>query len=172
MSYIFSDMEGRLDMKIDAKDLKILALLQENASLPMSEISKRIHLSQTPCWRRIQRLEQAGVIERKVAILNPAAVGFGISAFVEIQAADHSEDWHARFSDAILSMPEVMEVHRMAGEVDYLLRVAVRSMQEFDAFYRLLVSKVPTRNVTSRFSMERVKSTTAYPIVPPVPAAR
>ena len=151
---------------MDSKDLKILSLLQENASLPMSEISRRIHLSQTPCWRRIQKLEEAGIIEKRVAILNPAAVGFGISAFVEIQAPDHSADWHDRFAQAIVGMPEVMEVHRMAGEVDYLLRVAVRDMAEFDAFYRFLVAKVPTRNVTSRFSMERVKSTTAYPIAP------
>jgi Lrp/AsnC family transcriptional regulator len=150
---------------MDSKDLKILSLLQENATLPMAEISKRVHLSQTPCWRRIQKLEEAGVIERRVAILNPAAVGFGISAFVEIQAPDHSADWHARFSDACLDMPEVMEVHRMAGEVDYLLRVAVRSMSDFDAFYRELVARVPARNVTSRFSMERVKSTTAFPLV-------
>src|ERR1044071_10034672 len=148
---------GARDM--DSKDLKILTLLQENASLPMAEISKRIHLSQTPCWRRIQKLEETGVIEKKVAILNPAAVGFGISAFVEIQAPDHSPGWHERFADAIVGMPEVMEVHRMAGEVDYLLRVAVRTMQEFDVFYRQLVAKIPARNVTSRFSMERVKST-------------
>lgn len=151
---------------MDFKDLKILTLLQENASLPMSEISKRIHLSQTPCWRRIQKLEETGVIEKRVALLNPAAVGFGISAFVEIQAPDHSVEWHTRFADAIVEMPEVMEVHRMAGEVDYLLRVAVRTMQDFDAFYRQLVAKVPTRNVTSRFSMERVKATTALPLVP------
>jgi Lrp/AsnC family transcriptional regulator len=157
---------------MDSKDLKILALLQENASLPMNEISRRVHLSQTPCWRRIQKLEEAGVIEKRVAILNPSAVGFGISAFVEIQAPDHSAHWHARFSEAILTMPEVMEVHRMAGEVDYLLRVAVRNMSDFDAFYRDLVAKIPARNVTSRFSMERVKSTTAYPLVPPAPPAR
>lgn len=165
-------MTGGDERKLDNKDLKILTLLQENASLPMSEISRRIHLSQTPCWRRIQKLEETGVIEKRVAILNPSAVGFGISAFVEIQASDHSEEWFTRFSEIILGMPEVMEVHRMAGEVDYLLRVAVRSMEEFDAFYRLLVSKIPTRNVTSRFSMERVKSTTAYPLAPPVQSTR
>lgn len=157
---------------MDSKDLKILTLLQENASLPMSEISRRIHLSQTPCWRRIQKLEETGVIERKVAILNPAAVGFGIAAFVEIQAPDHSADWHERFAEAILDMPEVMEVHRMAGEIDYLLRVAVRTMSDFDAFYRALVARIPARNVTSRFSMERVKSTTAYPLVPPASPPR
>ena len=172
MSRVFKHMEGQPQLKMDSKDLKILALLQENASLPMSEISKRIHLSQTPCWRRIQKLEETGVIERKVAILNPEAVGFGIAAFVEIQAPDHSPDWHQRFSEEITSMPEVMEVHRMAGEVDYLLRVAVRSMADFDGFYRALVAKVLPRNVTSRFCMERIKSTTAYPLAHPVPAGR
>lgn len=149
---------------MDSKDIKILALLQENASLPMNEISRRVHLSQTPCWRRIQKLEEIGVIEKRVAILNASAIGFGVSAFVEIHASDHSEQWHSKFADAVLDMPEVMEVHRMAGEVDYLLRVAVRSMEEYDAFYRRLIGKVTARRVTSRFSMERVKSTTAYPI--------
>lgn len=157
---------------MDSKDIKILAILQENASLPMTEISRRVHLSQTPCWRRIQKLEETGVIERRVAILNPAAVGFRISAFVEIHAPDHSAQWHAQFSDAVSEMPEVMEIHRMAGEVDYLLRVAVRSMEDYDAFYRRFVAKVPARKVTSRFSMERIKSTTAYPINPAPPPIR
>jgi Lrp/AsnC family transcriptional regulator len=157
---------SKLERAMDSKDIKILALLQENATLPMSEISKRVHLSQTPCWRRIQKLEESGVIEKRVAILNPAAVGFGISAFVEIQATDHSDDWHGRFSEGLAGMPEVMEVHRLAGEVDYLLRVAVRSMDDYDSFYRELIAKVPTRKVTSRFSMERMKATTAYPIAP------
>jgi Lrp/AsnC family transcriptional regulator len=154
---------------MDSKDIKILALLQENASLPVNEISRRIHLSQTPCWRRIQKLEEQGIIEKRVAILNAAAVGFGISAFVEVHAPDHSEQWHARFSEAISTMPEIMEVHRMAGEVDYLLRVAARSMEDYDAFYRRFIAKVTARRVTSRFSMERVKSTTAYPIGPATP---
>jgi Lrp/AsnC family transcriptional regulator len=155
---------------MDSKDIKILALLQENASLSMQEISRRVHLSQTPCWRRIQKLEEQGVIERRVAILNASAVGFGISAFVEVHAPDHSEQWHSRFSDAVSEMPEIMEVHRMAGEVDYLLRVATRSMEDYDAFYRRFIASVPARRVTSRFSMERVKSTTAYPISPsPLP---
>jgi Lrp/AsnC family transcriptional regulator len=157
---------------MDAKDIRILAILQENSSLSMGEISRRVHLSQTPCWRRIQRLEEAGVIEKRVAILNPQAVGFGISAFVEIHAPDHSEQWYARFSDVVSSMPEVMEVHRMAGEVDYLLRVAVKSMEDYDDFYRRFIARVPTRKVTSRFSMERMKSTTAYPINPAPPPGR
>ncbi len=149
---------------MDRIDLKILAILQEDASLPVAEIASRVNLSQTPCWRRIQRLEAQGVIERRVALLDPAAIGLGISVFVEIEAADHSPEWLARFSAAVVDMPEVMEIHRMAGDVDYLLRIAVGSMGEFDDFYRRLIADVPLKNVTSRFAMERVKSTTAYPL--------
>ena len=150
---------------LDSKDLKILALLQENASITVAEISARVHLSQTPCWRRIQKLEEAGVIERRVAILNPEAVGFGLSVFVEVQATEHTTEWLATFSNAVSAMPEVMEVHRMAGDIDYLLRVAVKNMEEYDDFYRRLIEAVPLKDVTSRFSMERVKSTTAYPLM-------
>lgn len=154
---------------MDNKDIRILALLQEDASLSIGEISRRVHLSQTPCWRRIQKLEESGVIEKRVAILNASAVGFGISAFVEVQAPDHSEQWNARFLETVSKMPEVMEVHRMSGEVEYLLRVAVRNMEEYDAFLRGFIGRVAARKLTSRFSMGRVKSTTAYPIDPPPP---
>ncbi len=149
---------------MDRTDLKILAILQEDASLPVAEIASRVNLSQTPCWRRIQRLEQQGVISRRVAILDPQKVGLGISVFVEIEAADHSPEWLASFADAVAAMPEVMEIYRMAGDVDYLLRVAVGSMADYDDFYRRLITDVKLKNVTSRFAMERVKSTTAYPI--------
>ena len=150
--------------KFDRTDLKILALLQEDSNITVAEISSRVNLSQTPCWRRIQRLEEAGVIERRVAILNPEAVGFGLAVFVEVQAVDHSAEWLAHFQAAVSSMSEIMEVHRMAGEVDYLLRVAVKDMDAYDDFYRRFIARVPSKNVTSRFSMERVKSTTAYPL--------
>ena len=149
---------------MDRTDLKILAILQEDASLPVAEVAGRVNLSQTPCWRRIQRLEAQGVIERRVAILNPESVGLGLSVFVEIEAADHSPEWLDGFATSVASMPEVMEVYRMAGDVDYMLRVAVGSMGEFDEFYRRLIAQVPLKNVTSRFAMERVKSTTAYPL--------
>ena len=149
---------------MDRTDLKILAILQEDASLPVAEIAARVNLSQTPCWRRIQRLEAQGVIERRVAILNPETIGFGISVFVEIEAADHSPQWLEGFAAAVANMPEVMEVYRMAGDIDYLLRVAVGTMAEYDDFYRRLIVEVPLKNVTSRFAMERVKSTTAYPL--------
>jgi Lrp/AsnC family transcriptional regulator len=149
---------------MDRTDLKILAILQEDSSLAVAEVAARVNLSQTPCWRRIQKLEAAGVIQRRVAILNPEAVGLGISVFVEIEAADHSPAWLEGLAGAVAAMPEVMEVYRMAGDVDYLLRVAVGSMADYDDFYRRLIAQVPLKNVTSRFAMERVKSTTAYPL--------
>ena len=149
---------------MDVTDLKILAILQEDASLSVAEIASRVNLSQTPCWRRIQRLEEQGVIERRVAILDPQAIGLGLSIFVEIETGDHSAEWIARFADAVSEMPEVMEVYRMAGDVDYLLRIAVSDMAAYDAFYKRLIALVPLKNVTSRFAMERVKSTTAYPL--------
>lgn len=149
---------------MDSTDLKILAILQEDASLSIAEVAARVNLSQTPCWRRIQRLEMSGVIERRVAILNPQAIGMDISVFVSIESGDHSTDWLARFSALLSEIPEVMEVHRMAADIDYLLHVTVRSMAAYDAFYRNLISQVPLKNVTSRFAMERVKCTTAYPL--------
>jgi Lrp/AsnC family transcriptional regulator len=149
---------------MDRTDLKILAILQEDASLPVAEIAARVNLSQTPCWRRIQRLEQQGVIARRVALLDPDAVGLGLSVFVEIEAGGHSPEWLSGFAATVAAMPEVMEVYRMAGDVDYLLRVVVGSMAEYDDFYRRLIAQVPLKNVTSRFAMEQVKSTTAFPL--------
>ncbi len=149
---------------MDHTDLRILSILQEDASLSVAEIASRVNLSQTPCWRRIQRLEEQGVIERRVAILNPESIGLGLSIFVEIETGDHSSDWIERFAAAVAQLPEVMEVYRMAGDVDYLLRIAVGDMAAYDAFYKKLIALVPLKNVTSRFAMERVKSTTAYPL--------
>lgn len=152
---------------MDRTDLKILAILQQDASIPVAEIAKRVNLSQTPCWRRIQKLEAAGVITGRVALLDPDAIGAGITVFVEVETGDHSAEWLARFAEEVRAMPEVMEVYRMAGDVDYLLRIAVGSMAAFDTFYKRLIGAVPLKNVTSRFAMERVKSTTAYPLPEP-----
>ena len=149
---------------MDRTDLKILAIIQDDASLPVAEIAARVNLSQTPCWRRIQRLEAQGVIARRVALLDPQAIGLGISVFVEIEAADHSPQWLSAFATAVEGLPEVMEVHRMAGDIDYVLRVAVGEMADYDDFYRRLIAAIPCKNVTSRFAMERVKFTTAYPL--------
>lgn len=156
---------------MDRTDRKILAILQEDASLSVAGIAARVNLSQTPCWRRIQRLERDGVIARRVALVDPDAIGLGLSVFVEIEAADHSPEWLTRFAEAVVALPEVMEVYRMAGDVDYLLRVAVGAMADYDDFYRRLIAAIPCKNVTSRFAMERVKFTTAYP-VPDEPAKK
>ena len=149
---------------MDQTDRKILAILQEDASLSVAEVAGRVNLSQTPCWRRIQRLERDGVIERRVALLAPDKIGVDLTVFVSIVTGDHSSGWLKSFAETVSAMPEVMEVYRMAGEVDYLLRVAVANMAAFDAFYQRLIAQVPLENVTSRFAMERVKATTAYPI--------
>jgi Lrp/AsnC family transcriptional regulator len=147
---------------IDAMDRKILRILQTDATLSLQGIAKRVGLSQTPCWNRIQRLEGSGVIERRVALLSPEAVGFGLTVFVSIESADHSNEWLQRFAGTITDMPEVMDLYRMAGDVDYLLKVVVPDIASFDAFYKRLIGVVPLKNVTSRFAMERIKSTTAF----------
>lgn len=149
---------------MDVTDLKILAILQEDASIAVAEIANRVNLSQTPCWRRIQRLEEAGVIQKRVVLLDPRSIGLGLTIFVEIESNDHSKDWLDRFAAATSEMPEVMDVYRMAGDVDYLLRIEVSDMAAYDDFYQKLIAAIPLKNVTSRFAMERVKSTTAYPL--------
>ena len=149
---------------MDAIDRKIVVLLQEDASLSLAQIAHRVGLSQSPCWKRIQRLEKSGVILKRVALISPESIGVGLSVFVSIETGDHSSAWLSKFAQTVTAMPEVMEFHRMAGDIDYMLRVAVPDMQAYDAFYKRLIDTMPLKNVTSRFSMERVKSTTAYPL--------
>ena len=151
---------------MDAIDRKILAVLQEDASLSVAEVGNRVGLSSTPCWKRIQKLEAEGVIQKRVAVVDPEKIGLGVSVFVAIETGDHSEEWLGRFAEAVRAMPEVMEFYRMAGDVDYMLRVAVADMAEYDAFYKRLIALAPMKNVTSRFAMERMKHTTAYPLHP------
>jgi Lrp/AsnC family transcriptional regulator len=129
-------------------------------------MAERVGLSPTPCWKRIQKLEAKGGIVRRVAVLDPDLVGVGFSVLVSIEAGAHTPEWLEQFSAAVNAMPEVMEVYRMAGDVDYTLRVAVAGMAEYDAFYKRLIAVAPMKNVTSRFAMERMKYTTAYPLHP------
>jgi Lrp/AsnC family transcriptional regulator len=150
--------------KLDRVDRQILEIMQEDASLAVAEIASRVGLSQTPCWRRIQKLRADGVIQAVVALVRPESIGLGLTVFVEIEALDHSPEWLAQFTSAVIARPEVLEVHRMAGDLDYLLRVAVPDMAAFDGFYRDLIAAVPLKNVSSHFAMERVKDTTALPI--------
>jgi Lrp/AsnC family transcriptional regulator, cysteine-sensing transcriptional activator len=149
---------------MDTIDKKILAVLQEDASLSVAEIGQRVGLSSTPCWKRIQRLEAEGVIQKRVALVDADKIGLGITVFVSIETSDHSQAWLDRFAVLVSAMPEVMEFHRMAGDVDYMLRVVVADMQSYDAFYKRLIAAVTLKNVTSRFAMEKIKSTTMLPI--------
>jgi Lrp/AsnC family transcriptional regulator len=149
---------------MDAIDRKILTVLQEDASLSVAEIGSRVGLSSTPCWKRIQKLEAEGVILRRVALIDPAKLGLGITVFVSIETGDHSQEWLDRFAKVVGAMPEVMEFHRMAGDVDYMLRVVVPDIAGYDTFYKKLIGTVSLKNVTSRFAMERIKSTTSLPI--------
>jgi Lrp/AsnC family transcriptional regulator len=149
---------------MDEIDRKLLALLQEDASLSLAQLAERVGLSSTPCWKRVQKLETAGVLTRRVALVAPEKVGIGLIVFVAIEAADHSPEWLDRFARTVTALPEVMDVYRMAGEIDYMLRVAVADMADFDIFYKRLIAAVPLRNVTSRFAMEQIKYSTAYPL--------
>lgn len=123
---------------LDLIDRKIVALLMEDATTPIARIADKVGLSQTPCWKRIQRLEGAGVLTRRVALADPAKLGLGLTVFVGIEAPDHSTAWRESFASAIDALPQVMEAWRMAGEIDYLLRVAVADMAAYDHFYKAL----------------------------------
>ncbi|HEX3860880.1 MAG TPA: Lrp/AsnC family transcriptional regulator [Stellaceae bacterium] len=149
---------------MDEIDRKLLQILQEDVTLSIAQMAERVGLSPTPCWKRIQKLEARRVITRRVAVVDPDRIGVGLSVFVAIEAGEHTFDWLQHFSEAVAAMPEVMEMYRMAGDIDYMLRVAVSDMAEYDRFYKRLIASAPMKNVTSRFAMERMKHTTAYPL--------
>ncbi len=149
---------------MDAIDRKILALIQEDSTLSVAEIGQRVGLSSTPCWKRMQRLEADGIILKRVAIVDQDKIGLGVTVFVSIETEDHSEAWLTQFAEVVSAMPEVMEFYRMAGDVDYMLRVVVNDIHGYDLFYKRLIAAIPLKNVTSRFAMEKIKSTTALPI--------
>ena len=149
---------------MDRIDRMILKILQEDATVPVAEIGRRVGLSTTPCWRRIQRMEEEGVIKARVAVLNPAKVNAKVTVFVFVTTNQHNEDWLVRFSRAINDLPEVVEFYRMSGHIDYLLKVVVPDIEAYDAFYKRLVSRVDIMDVSSAFAMERIKDTTALPL--------
>lgn len=149
---------------LDRIDRKILHELMRDATLSVAQLAERVGLSQTPCWKRVQKLEAAGVVTGRVALVDPDKVGLGLTVFIEIEATDHTPEWGAEFREVIRQFPAIVEVHRMAGDVDYLLKVAVSDMSAFDAFYLDLTRALVCRNVTSKFSMETIMATTAWPI--------
>ncbi|MDG2244487.1 MAG: Lrp/AsnC family transcriptional regulator [Rhodospirillaceae bacterium] len=149
---------------MDPIDRKILAQLQADASMSIADIATNVGLSQTPCWKRIQKMEAAGVIKGRVALLSGKKLNLGLTVFVQLRTKQHDEVWLTKFARAVREMPEVVEVYRMAGDIDYLLRVVVRDTDAYDRFYKTLIKKVPLHDVSSSFAMEEIKYTTALPI--------
>ena len=150
--------------KLDINDIKILKQLQKNASLSIEEISERISLSRNACWRRIRRLEDDGIINKRVAIVNAEALDLGQMVIVLISTNSHDPKWLGLFRAAITEMPEIMGAHRMSGDLDYILRVRVRDVRAYDKFYQRLISKGPISNVSASFVMEDLKDSTELPL--------
>lgn len=149
---------------LDSVDVKILGILQQDCTVSVAEIGKAVGLSTTPCWRRIQKLEQEGVIQARVALLEPKKVNVGVTVFVSITTSEHSLQWLERFHAVIRELPEVVEAYRMSGQVDYLLRVTVPDIESYDRFYKKLIERITLNELSSSFAMEQIKYTTALPL--------
>ena len=149
---------------MDEIDKKILTLLQQNSTQPLADIARKVGLSVTPCWRRIQKLEEDGIIKGRVALLDAERLGLGMSVFVAIKINEHSSEWLENFAIKISGYDEVVEFYRMSGDVDYMLRVVVKNMSAYDQFYKKLISDVSLKDVSSSFAMEEIKYTTSLPI--------
>jgi Lrp/AsnC family transcriptional regulator len=150
---------------LDAIDLRLLAILQTDATVSMADLAERVGLSATPCWKRIKRLEQEGVIERRVAILNRERLGLGVTVIVAIRTSHHSDKWLQIFADGVAKIPEVVEFYRMSGEVDYLLKIVAKDIADYDRIYRKLTNVTELHDVSSFFAMQEIKSTTALPLL-------
>ena len=151
-------------MSMDAIDLKILSCLQEDVTLPLADIAKRVGLSSTPCWRRIQKLEKAGVIRQRVALLDGTKLNCSVTVFVSIRTDQHTAAWLKKFASVVTDFPEVVEFYRMSGEIDYLLRVVVPDNAAYDNFYQRLIHAIDLTDVSSSFAMEQIKYTTSLPL--------
>lgn len=158
---------------MDAVDHKILRILQRDATATVAEIGKAVGLSATPCWKRIQKLELSGVIRKRVAILSADKVGLGVAVYVNIQTGDHAKETIDAFTKSICAMPEVLEFHRLAGDVDFALRVVVADVRQYEAFHQRLTALMPLRRVSSYFELQALKSETALPLgLVPQPGGR
>ena len=149
---------------MDVVDRRILGVLQQSADLPVAEIAERVGLSASPCWRRIQKLEAEGVIEQRVALLNPEKMNVGVTVFVAIRTSQHDDAWLREFAEKVTRIPEVVELYRMSGEIDYMMRIVVPDIKAYDAVYKRLIAAVALFDVSSSFAMERIKYTTALPV--------
>ncbi len=149
---------------MDRIDRKILTLLQRNCALSVAEVAEQVGLSASPCWRRIQNLEAAGVIARRVALLDRQKLNLGVVVFVRIKTQDHSQAWLKSFAAAVEGIDEVVEFYRMTGDIDYLLRIVVPSIDAYDAVYKRLIGIPGLSDVSASFAMEEIKHTTALPL--------
>ena len=149
---------------MDKQDRKILELLQKDGALTAAEVAERIGLSKAPCWRRIRRLEEEGVIKQTVALLNARHLNLGTTVFVTLKTANHSEAWFEKFVKAVRDIPEVVEIHRMSGDVDYLMRIVVPDIDAYDLVYKRLIASVEFKDVSASFALETIKHTTALPL--------
>ncbi len=149
---------------IDSIDEAILRELQQDCSRSVQEIGAAVGLSQSPCWKRIRRLEEAGVLKGRVALVDPAKIGLNVTVFVTIRTNQHNEDWLDRFATAVASIPEVIEIYRMSGDVDYLLKILAADIDDYDRIYKKLIRSVEMFDVSSSFAMEQLKYTTAVPL--------
>lgn len=151
-------------MDLDRTDRRILQLLQADAASSIQQVGETVGLSHNACWRRIKRLEADGVIRKRVALVDPQRLGFGVTVFVTVRTRHHTEEWLEKFSRGVAALPEVMEFYRTSGDVDYLLKVLVADIAEYDRFYKKLIAVAPLHDVSSNFAMEQVKYTTEVPV--------
>ncbi|WP_443019542.1 Lrp/AsnC family transcriptional regulator [Sphingomonas adhaesiva] len=151
-------------MVLDPIDRRILAILQEDATVPIADIGERAGVSQTACWKRIKRLERDGVIARRVAVLDRDRLGLGVTVIVAVRTAQHSDEWLQMFAEGVSRIPEVVEFYRMSGDIDYLLKIVARDIADYDRIYRKLTKVAPLHDVSSSFAMQEIKSTTALPL--------
>lgn len=153
------------NQKIDEADRKLLDLIQNDATLSLDVLAQRTAMSANSVWRRLKRLEEAGVIAKRVALINPEAVGLGMTVFVAVKTADHSDQWLEGFAKAVSAIPEVVEFYRMSGDTDYLLKLLVESIADYDRVYKKLIRSAKLYDVSSSFAMETIKYTTAVPLL-------
>lgn len=149
---------------MDKKDLEILSLLQKDASISLAELSEAVHLSSTPCWRRVQKLHEEGVIQHQVVLCDPKRLNLGLTALVAIRTNQHNEEWMERFVTGARDIPEIVEIYRMSGDIDYFLKVLIPDIAGYDKVYKKLMKVVDLQDVSSSFAMEVLKSTTALPL--------
>lgn len=151
-------------MHLNDIDLRLIAVLQRDASIAIDELAKQVGLTKTPCWRRLQKLEKSGIIKGKVALLDAKLLDLNVSVFVQVKTSKHDSEWLAQFSKTVSAFPEVVDFYRMSGEYDYLLRVVVKDIANYDAFYQRFIQATSLTDVTSSFAMEEIKRSTELPL--------